>query len=285
MKTNKMKIISTGGIILMSLVVNQSASASQGRGGADTVVCSSSLTLADLSTLKDPVLPQILEGYEVSDIEAGVLNYLRIYRGADFPSVQSALSEFTFSKSSAPLENLDTGVKIGLFSRIFGCSKEQLAIQNFETGEVLFDENRYEMLSKVEKVLLKIHEAYVRIGWKEGMSLIDMEEFARTKTGSVWNDFENLKIAITSARPSANFTHLGHTPAIFIVSYCAGTSPSNLPRTLSQLGVVTIANCLDHLTKKAGYSCDPSLTHDESPSMRLINYVTNIQGCFEKAQD
>ena len=76
---------------------------------------------------------------------------------------------------------------------------------------------------------------------------------------------------------------LGHARAVVIVCACAGTNPTNLPRTLGQLGVngVAFQKCVFNAVQTAGFSI--ALTDiPNSPSTTLIVVVSVIENAPRK---
>ena len=71
---------------------------------------------------------------------------------------------------------------------------------------------------------------------------------------------------------------LGHAAAITIVCACANTSPLNLPRTLSELGVngTSFQTCVFNGVKNAGYKVDMDDIPD-SPTTTLISVVNAVE--------
>jgi hypothetical protein len=71
---------------------------------------------------------------------------------------------------------------------------------------------------------------------------------------------------------------LGHARAVVIVCNCANSAPSNLFRTLDQLGVNGLAfqQCVFGSITSIGYSIDVDAIPD-APSSTLINVVDAIQ--------
>jgi hypothetical protein len=76
---------------------------------------------------------------------------------------------------------------------------------------------------------------------------------------------------------------LGHARAIVIVCACAGTNPTNLPRTLGQLGVngVAFQRCVFNGVQTAGFNI--ALANiPNSPSTTLIQVVAVIENAPTK---
>jgi hypothetical protein len=71
---------------------------------------------------------------------------------------------------------------------------------------------------------------------------------------------------------------LGHAAAITIVCACANTSPLNLPRTLSELGVdgPSFQTCVFNGVKNAGFNIDMDDIPD-APTTTLISVVNAIE--------
>jgi hypothetical protein len=77
---------------------------------------------------------------------------------------------------------------------------------------------------------------------------------------------------------------LGHARAVVIVCACAGTNPTNLPRTLGQLGVngVAFQKCVFNAVQTAGF--DILLTDiPNSPSTTLIQVAAVIENAPKKS--
>ena len=71
---------------------------------------------------------------------------------------------------------------------------------------------------------------------------------------------------------------LGHARAVVIACACAGTSPTNLARSLAQLGVngIPFQKCVFNGVKQAGFSIGID-NIPNSPATTLLQVVTVIQ--------
>ncbi|MGA2261344.1 MAG: hypothetical protein ABSH28_07905 [Acidobacteriota bacterium] len=76
---------------------------------------------------------------------------------------------------------------------------------------------------------------------------------------------------------------LGHARAVVIVCACANTSPTNLPRTLAQLGVngIPFQTCVFNGVEHVGYSIDIDAIPN-SPNTTLLQVVNVIQNAPRK---
>jgi len=90
---------------------------------------------------------------------------------------------------------------------------------------------------------------------------------------------------IAPMTPAAETTDpfLGHARAVVIVCACAGTSPTNLPRSLAQLGVnaVPFQKCVFNGVAQAGFSIAIDAIPN-SPTTTLLQVVTAIQNAPRK---
>jgi hypothetical protein len=90
-------------------------------------------------------------------------------------------------------------------------------------------------------------------------------------------------IAPMTPPAAATDPFLGHARAVVIVCACAGTSPTNLPRSLTQLGVngVPFQKCVFNGVVQAGFT----IAIDDipnSPATTLLQAVTAIQNAPRK---
>lgn len=83
---------------------------------------------------------------------------------------------------------------------------------------------------------------------------------------------------IAAAMPGQDQPVLGHARAVVIVCACANTSPLNLPRTLSELGVDgnSFQTCVLSGVRHAGYTIGIDRIPD-SPDTTLFQVVIVIQ--------
>ncbi len=77
---------------------------------------------------------------------------------------------------------------------------------------------------------------------------------------------------------------LGQAHAVVIASACAQTSPTNLPRTLAQLGVngIPFQRCVFNGVDQLGYSI-PLDNIPDAPTNTLLDVVNTIQNAPRKA--
>jgi hypothetical protein len=87
-----------------------------------------------------------------------------------------------------------------------------------------------------------------------------------------------------SAAARTDLPFLGHTRAVTIVCGCAGTTGSNLPRSLAQLGVngISFQKCVFGEVEKAGYDIAIDDIPDSSDTT-LIAVVAVIQNAKRRA--
>lgn len=88
-------------------------------------------------------------------------------------------------------------------------------------------------------------------------------------------------VFLSSAFAGEDLPYLGHKRAVEIVTTCADTSGLNLSRTVAELGVAGIDDCVFSHLKKSGYlncSFDPKFSLTDLDN-RLISIVAEIQNC------
>ena len=276
--------VALGIFSLPSSVVFAGAS---GSGGADTIQCGSipkvnfggsGAILADIVNSKSMYDTKYFQSLTLGQARTGVLSFIKKYRPADYDTVSMALSKVTpFQFTDTELPNLQTGAKPKFIHRLFGCNKEQLAIQELATGEVLVFEPLYDQLSVIEKALLEVHEAFIYIASKNSNDLLEMETFARNKVSDYFNDI-NFREVPPEILPGSN-AYLGTETARKIVSTV--TNSDCWSCSFIELG--GNGQSVRTLLERAGFgSCPRSLTwltkHEVKKDITLYEYVMKIQG-------
>jgi hypothetical protein len=114
------------------------------------------------------------------------------------------------------------------------------------------------------------------------MPKADSKKLTKTQLKSMALPHDDLMALLAAEDADEQF--LGHARAIVIVCACAGTDPSNLPRTLTQLGVNGIAfqTCVFNVVTKAGFTIDINDIPDAGTST-LLDVVTAIQNAPKAA--
>lgn len=179
-----LKFIGLKNIVIVYLLATLSIPAfagrgGQGSGGGDAVICDRSLFestnrvyLADtlslmalgkippqVNAVEEIYLEQLLSILDSQDAEAG-------------KKIRERLSSLQFEPTGDLPELDDDNINIDEIVALTGrrCYKKQLAIQDLETGEVLFNSSLLEEISVAERALFKIHEAYISLKKRPGHS-------------------------------------------------------------------------------------------------------------------
>jgi len=143
------------------------------------------ISLADVDIDRSNWLPEDIFDFTSEDVVfESVLTYMDAHQPEDAKKVREAYSQLTFKEVSS-IPKLDTGVNVG-WTAIFGCSRTQLAVQDFSTNTVFFDKKQYENLNKLSQALLKLHESFIRIEHESTNDLKQMETEARAKVHAIF---------------------------------------------------------------------------------------------------
>lgn len=138
-------------------------------GGGDAKSCwAGNIRLADVvETQKDHPLIWLFDERGSSEIIKATLDFIALDNEQYSQRIQENLKALKFEYQDKKLEDLKGDeFKLGLIDSIF-CKKKQLAIQDLRTGLVRVDLRVYKKMAALEKGLLHIHEALVRMEYLE----------------------------------------------------------------------------------------------------------------------
>jgi hypothetical protein len=154
-------------VLVLSFVSGFSAFAqggARGGGGGDVLICKGEVSLADTYALKNEKVLLINTGLSEDVLLTSYLNTL-IHENAAFgKQIKDKVASLVFNPVKKVRELDDDGIIPPAH-----CRKKQLAIQNIDAGTVDYNQGLYQQLTAEEKVLFKIHEAFISLQKQPGV--------------------------------------------------------------------------------------------------------------------
>ena len=280
-----MKLLGLFSIIIFGTLL---AHAGQDRGGGFEARCKQgNPMLADLMKVDVSLLnPHFYDDLSVEDLETGVYEYILKYRPQEAKELITSVTSLCFKMTDDKIPQFSRKADLSFFERVFdGCKESTLAIQTKEDNNVLVYRPRLSRLSKLEQVLFKVHEGYVKVGFNKGQrDLNKLESFAMAQTRSIYADFRRLKAILLPLRPSQVYTssklYLGREGALDIVMRLCASNLSLTNLSLYWQPVLLNPECIVQSLNKNGFgSCKIEQETFRNGPVRLIELVNQAQNC------
>lgn len=149
----------------------QQALIGQDRGGGDAIVCGQGeeqkVFLADYFLSKDvnAHYEAIINHHFANDLnglQRAVFNFIQEQDPEEYDRIVWIHLNYTYTHRNL-IELDDDNIRLDFMRRLFGCRKQQLAIQNISNRSVVVTNSLYVRMTSLQKAMLDIHERYINL--------------------------------------------------------------------------------------------------------------------------